>query len=90
MIGKEAPKVNDEWQLAIDIVADALAEKKDRINAPYVQKKHSIGYGRVARVFALMEDAKILGPAEKGKRPLLVKSINEIKIPNGVTVVLPK
>ena len=84
------PKVNDEWQLAIDIVADALADKKDRINAPFVQKKHSIGYGRVARVFALMEDAKILGPAEKGKRPLLVKSINEIKIPNGVTVVLPK
>ncbi len=84
------PKVNDEWQLAVDIVADAIAEKKDRINVSFVQKKHSVGYGRVARVFALMEDAKIIGPAEKGKRPLLVKSINEIKIPNGVTVVLPK
>ena len=84
------PKVSEEWQLAVDIVADALADKKDRINASYVQRKHAIGYGRVARVFALMEDAKILGPGEKGKRPLLVKSIDEIKIPNGVTVTLPK
>ncbi len=84
------PKVNDEWQLAVDIVADAIAEKKDRINVSFVQKKHSVGYGRVARVFALMEDAKIIGAAEKGKRPLLVKSVSEIKIPNGVTVVLPK
>jgi maltose O-acetyltransferase len=84
------PKVNEDWQLAIDIVAETLKDGKDRINTAYVQKRHSLGYGRVSRVFALMEDAKILGAAEKGKRPLLVKSLDEVKIPHDVTVVLPK
>ena len=68
----------------------ATEEQKEKINVPFVQKKHSLGYGRIARVFALMEDAKLIGPSEKGKRPVLVKNIEEIKIPEGVTVVLPK
>ena len=84
------PKVNEDWQLAVDIVSEAIADGKDKVNTTYVQKRHSLGYGRISRVFALMEDAGILGQADKGKRPLLVKSVDDIKIPSDVTVVLPK
>ena len=83
------PKTNDEWQLAVNIVADALAESRNKISASYVQHKYSLGYGRVSRVFALMEDAKMLGPSDKGKRPILVKNLSDIKIPDDITIVLP-
>jgi acetyltransferase-like isoleucine patch superfamily enzyme len=83
------PKQNEEWQLAINIIADALADGHERITASYIQRKYQIGYGRTARIIALLEDAKALGPSEKGKRPIIVKHISEIKVPNDIAIILP-
>lgn len=80
---------NANWQMIIDTMYDAINAQRTHITVSYIQRNRHIGYNRASTLLETMKDAGIVEP-DGNDAKIVIKSLDEIKLPKSVKVKIPK